>query len=129
MVHKVGPVRVGTAERAACRCGNVLAAPAFALRHAHILERFNRTPMATLAPTLPPRWAGRHRRPSAAVLNIEERRRGASAMRRSEAKAGGVGGNILAQSLLKHPPPLTPPRHALRARGEGNREMCACLSA
>jgi len=42
-----------------------------------------------------------------------------------EVPAQAGGGNILAQSLLKHPPPLTPPRHALRARGEGNRETDA----
>jgi urease accessory protein len=38
----------------------------------------------------------------------------------SEANAGGVGGLHLLRARVC-PPPLTPPRHPLRARGEGNR--------
>src|SRR5712671_2114743 len=41
--------------------------------------------------------------------------------RRSEAATDGVGGLHVLRAGGR-PPPLTPPRHALRARGEGNRK-------
>jgi hypothetical protein len=38
-------------------------------------------------------------------------------------EAGAASIHRHATSILPLPPPLTPPRHALRARGEGNREV------
>ena len=35
------------------------------------------------------------------------------------------GGPHLAPNLLKHPPPLAPPRHSLRSREEGKKASCA----